>query len=106
VKFEPYFGIEPVDGWELLYRLDYDDYEVFRYSYQARHPKLGSRVLMVSAFFSRFKPTQARFEWLIKDDNGFFMKKETRLSFSGHSHFFVSNWSSEDIDGEIENASS
>lgn len=91
----PVEGIEPVDGWVMMwteYDYGYDRYPTIWY--EAHHPELGERILQTSAYL--FHPTQGRFEWLIKNGD----RRCIKASVSGHEYSIP--WSDDDIDAAIE----
>lgn len=61
----PVEGIDPVDGWVLMW-MEYDHGHE-RYPtpwYEAHHPELGTRLFQTSGY--SFHPTQDRFAWLLE----------------------------------------
>lgn len=96
----PVEGIEPVDGWVLMWmEYPYDD-RLPENWYEAHHPEHGTKLLQVSG--RNFHPTQERFAWLIEHGT---VQNKIPCSF-GYQGVLGVPWNDETIDEEIARAAS
>lgn len=89
-------GIEPYNGWVLMWE---EYFETERYNsdwYEAHHPEHGTLLLQVTG--RGFIPTQARFEFLVRQRG-----LQNRVPFKyGYQGMIGVPWNNQSIDRAIE----
>lgn len=93
----PVEGIEPIEGWVMMWDLyDYGGNRHPTPRYEAHHPEHGTILFQTSGYY--FHPTQDRFDWLLR--NGMVQRRVP--SPYGHKGFIGIPWSDDAIDAAIE----